>query len=80
MSLILHYWAVIMVLTKRSVVTWLITLLLIICPSSYTARPDNLIGTNSFGAGIVPPQQSNARPNFATSNVVDGAKFGWHPG
>src|SRR4029434_5263899 len=29
---------------KRSLVTWLITLRLIICPSSYKARPDNLIG------------------------------------
>ncbi|CAB1461009.1 unnamed protein product, partial [Pleuronectes platessa] len=28
---------------KRSLMTWLITLLLIICPSSYEARADNLI-------------------------------------
>ena len=65
---------------KRSLVTWLITLLLIICPSSYKARPDNLIGLNSFCSGIVSPQRSNARPNFPTSNVVGGAKFVWHPG
>ena len=65
---------------KRSLVTWLITLLLIICPSSYKARPDNLIGPNSFCSGIVSPQRSNARPNFPTSNVVGGAKFVWHPG
>ena len=58
---------------KRSLVTWLITLLLIICPSSYRARPDNLIGPNSFCSGIVSPQRSNARPNFPTSNVVGGA-------
>ena len=60
--------------------TWLITLLLIICPSSYKARPDNLIGPNSFCSGIVSPQRSNARPNFPTSNVVGGATFVWHPG
>ena len=65
---------------KRSLVTWLITLLLIICPSSYKARPDNLIGPNSFCSGIVSPQRSNARPNFPTSNVMGGAKFIWHPG
>ena len=65
---------------KRSLVTWLITLLLFICPSSYKARPDNLIGPNSFCSGIVSPQRSNARPNFLTSNVVGGAKFVWHPG
>ena len=65
---------------KRSLVTWLITLLLIICPSSYKARPDNLIGPNSFCSGIVSPQRSDARPNFPTSNVVGGAKFIWHPG
>src|SRR4029434_3573154 len=59
-----------------SLVTWLITLLLIICPSSYKARPDNLIGQYSFWSGIIPPQQSNARPNFPTSNIVGGAKFG----
>src|SRR4029434_1881934 len=64
--------------TKRLFVTWLVTLLLIICPSSYKARPDNLIGTNSSGAGIIPPQRSNARPNFPTSNVVGGARFSWH--
>jgi len=29
---------------KRSLVVWMITLLLIICPSSYKAHPDNLIG------------------------------------
>src|SRR4029434_1352693 len=29
---------------KSSLVTWLITLRLIICPSLYKARPDNLIG------------------------------------
>src|SRR4029434_3136243 len=60
--------------------TWLITLLLIICPSSYKACPDTFIGPNSFCSCIVSPQRSNARPNFPTSNVVGGAKFGWHPG
>src|SRR4029434_1566644 len=63
-----------------SLVTWLITLLLIICPSSYKARPDNLIGLYSFWSGIIPPQRSNARPNFPTSNIVGGAKFVWYPG
>src|SRR4029434_544026 len=66
--------------TKRSLVTWLITLLLIICPSSYKARPDNLIGLNSFCSEIISPQRSSARPTFPTSNAVGGAKFVWHPG
>src|SRR4029434_2407883 len=30
--------------STRVLMTWLVTLLLIICPSSYKARPDNLIG------------------------------------
>src|SRR4029434_9787197 len=60
----------------RVLVTWLITLRLIICPSSYKARPSNLIGKNSFRSGIISPQWSDARPNFPTSNVVGGAKFG----
>src|SRR4029434_732798 len=30
--------------STRVLMTWLITLRLIICPSSYKARPDNLIG------------------------------------
>src|SRR4029434_1125235 len=36
-----------------SLVTWLITLLLIICPSSYKARPDNLIGLVKFLVGHI---------------------------
>src|SRR4029434_3739974 len=32
----------------NALVTWLITLRLIICPSSYQARPDNLIGLIKF--------------------------------
>src|SRR4029434_4293106 len=62
--------------STRVLVTWLITLRLIICPSSYKARPDNFIGKHSFRSGIISPQRSNARPNFQTSNVVGGAKFG----
>src|SRR4029434_11186644 len=61
--------------TNSTQVTWLITLRFI-CPSSYKARPDNLIGQNSFWSGIISPQRSNARPHFQTSNVVGGAKFG----
>ena len=34
--------------TNSTQVTWLITLWLIICPSSYKARPDNLIGLIKF--------------------------------
>src|SRR4029434_824999 len=64
--------------STRVLVTWLITLRF--CPSSYKARPDNLIGKLSFRSGIVSPQRSNARPNFQTSNVVGGAKFGWYVG
>src|SRR4029434_5733054 len=57
-------------------VTWLVTLLLIICPSSYKARLNNLIGTADIEPQIISPLWSNARPNFPTSNVVGGAKFG----
>ena len=60
----------------NSLVTWLIMLLLIICPSSYKTRPDNLIGLYSFWSGIIPSQWSNARPNFPTKKCVGGAKFG----
>src|SRR4029434_11239582 len=60
--------------STRVLVTWLISLGLIICPSSYKARLDNLIG--NFCPKIISPQWSNARPNFPTSNVVGGAKFG----
>src|SRR4029434_7306916 len=52
--------------STRVLVTWLITLLLIICPS-YKARLDNLIG---------PDISVNTRPSCPTSNVVGGAKFG----
>src|SRR4029434_5764501 len=62
--------------STRVLVTWLITLRLIICPSSYKARPNNLIGKTSFRSGIISPQWSDARLNFPTSNVVGGAKFG----
>ena len=65
---------------QACLVTWLITLLLIICPSSYKARPDNLIGLVRFGSVIIFPQRSDARPNFPTKNVVGEAKFVWHPG
>jgi len=53
---------------------------LIICPSSYKARPDNLIGPNSFGSGILASQRIKSRLNFPSSNVVGGTKFSWHPG
>src|SRR4029434_6008130 len=56
--------------STRVLVTWLI------CPSSYKARPSNLICKTSFRSGIISPQWSDARPNFPTSNVVGGAKFG----
>src|SRR4029434_1206810 len=54
----------------------LITLLLIICPSSYKARLENLIGTAMSVPQIIFPQWSNARPNFPTKKCVGGAKFG----
>ena len=46
---------------NSSALLWLFMLLLIICPSSYKARPDNLIGPNSSCSDIVfrrpsPPQ------------------------
>ena len=64
---------------KCSLVTWLITLLLIICPSLYKARPDNFIGPNSSCLDIVFPQPRFPRPNFPTL-FVGGAKLGWQPG
>src|SRR4029434_10055070 len=60
----------------RVLVTWLITLRLTIAPTSYKARPSNLIGKTSFRSGIISPQWSDTRPNFPTSNVMGGAKFG----
>src|SRR4029434_1082760 len=68
---------------KSSLVTWLITLGLIICPSSYKARPDNLIGLyllTDFCEEIISPQRSDTRPNFPTKSFVGVAKFVWHPG
>src|SRR4029434_9976697 len=62
--------------STRVLVTWLVTLLLIICPSSYKARLNNLIGTADIEPQINSPQWSNARPNFPTKNFVGGAKFG----
>ena len=34
-----------------------------ICPASYKARPDNLIGLVGFHTSIIFPQRSEARPN-----------------
>ena len=51
---------------KRSLVTWMITLPLLICPSLYKARPGNLIGPNYFCSGIIAPQRIESRPNFPT--------------
>src|SRR4029434_1668809 len=62
--------------STRVLVTWLVTLLLIICPSSYKARLNNLNGTANICLQIIPPQWSNARPNFPTKKCVGGAKFG----
>src|SRR4029434_7179103 len=52
--------------STRVLVTCLITSLLIICPSSYKARLDNLIGTAMSVPQIISPQWSNARPSFPT--------------
>src|SRR4029434_5367566 len=57
-------------------VTWLVTLLLIICPSSYKARLNNLIGTANICPQIISSQSSNDRRNFPTKKWVGGAKFG----
>src|SRR4029434_9491617 len=62
--------------STRVLVTWLVTLLLIICPSSYKARLNNLIGPANTEPQIISPQWSNARPNFPTKKCVGGAKFG----
>src|SRR4029434_1209583 len=56
--------------------TWLITLLLIIRASSYKDRLNNLIGTANICPQIISPQWSNAKPNFPTKKCVGGAKFG----
>ena len=53
--------------STRVLLTWLITLLLIICPSSYKARPDNLIGTSS----------SLFRPNGAMSDRTSRPQMLW---
>ena len=43
--------------------TWVITLLLIICPSSYKARPDHFIGPSRSWFYIVCPQYETQLPN-----------------
>src|SRR4029434_4194819 len=63
-------------ISARVLVTWLVTLLLIICPSSYKARLNNLIGTANICPQIISPQWSNARQNFPTKKCVGVAKFG----
>src|SRR4029434_4696818 len=62
--------------STRVLVTWLVTLLLIHCPSSYNAPLNNLIGTANICPQIISPQWSNARPNFPIKTFVGGAKFG----
>src|SRR4029434_4965350 len=62
--------------STRVLVTWFVTLVLIICPSSYKARLNNFIGTADIEPQIISPQWSNARPNFPTKKNVDGGKFG----
>src|SRR4029434_1708419 len=57
-------------------VTWLVTLLLIICPSSYKGSLNNLSGPANICPQIISPQWSNARSNFPTKTFVGGAKFG----
>src|SRR4029434_4136692 len=61
--------------STRVLVTWLVTLLLIISPSSYKARLNNLIGTADIEPQIISPQWSNARPNCPTKKCVGGSKF-----
>ena len=62
--------------STRVLVTWLVTLLLIICPSSYKARLNNLIGTANICPQIISPQWSNARPNLAPPTNILVGKFG----
>ena len=66
---------------KCSLVTWLITLLLIICPSLYKARPDNFIGPNSSCLDIVFPQPRFPRlawlpAQFSPAHKKKVGKFG----
>src|SRR4029434_4537405 len=61
--------------STRVVVTWSVTLLWIICPSSYKPRLNNLIGTADIEPQIISPQWSNARPNFPTKKIVGGTEF-----
>lgn len=44
--------------------------LLLICPSSHKARPENVIGPNSSGLGIVAPQRNKFTLNFPISKDV----------
>src|SRR4029434_10873253 len=52
-------WQPCLLKTNSTQVTWLITLRLIICPSSFNARPDNLIGLIKFliGHNFSPTEQ-----------------------
>src|SRR4029434_1020781 len=59
---------------KSSLVTWLITLGLIICPSSYKARPDNLIGLSISSQIFV---RRSFLPNGATPDRTSRPKHLW---
>src|SRR4029434_9036602 len=59
---------------KSSLVTWLITLGLIICPSSYKARPDNLIGLSISSQIFV---RRSFLPNGATPDRTSRPKNVW---
>ena len=68
--------------STQPLVTWLITLLLIICPSSYKARPDNLICPNSscFSPTERPQTQLPATKCLWAGLSLAGtqAKNSWH--
>src|SRR4029434_6861388 len=59
---------------KSSLVTWLITLRLIICPSLYKARPDNLIGLSISSQIFV---RRKFLPNGATPDRTPRPKNLW---
>ena len=61
---------------ERSLVTWLITLMCIICPSTYKARPYNLIGQITFWSDLIPPNELNSRLILQTKYFVGGVQAG----
>src|SRR4029434_2917156 len=66
--------------STRVLVTRLITLLLIICPSSYKARLDNLIGQTISVRRSIPPNGATPDRTSRLQMLWAGLSSVWYPG